>query len=224
MNDCNFGRAVQFLEGLGDEPTAKAMWHNLAMIALEKQNLRVAQRCFAALGNVSKAFYLSEMINAAEEYERKLSPGKICPEVKAKFALLESDIKTAEKIYLENGDIKTAINMYRKLNMWDELINLAERRKHPELQELKEEQLNYLLSTGQEDKAGKVLENNGEVEKAMSLYLKAKKPTKAARLAMKTPHLFKDENLMTQITEALINAGMLINCLFIQKKNIDLYY
>lgn len=47
VNDCDFGRAVIYLESLGDVPAAKAMWHNLANIALIQQNLRVAQRCFA---------------------------------------------------------------------------------------------------------------------------------------------------------------------------------
>lgn len=47
VNDCDFGRAVVYLESLGDKPAAKAMWHNLANIALIQQNLRVAQRCFA---------------------------------------------------------------------------------------------------------------------------------------------------------------------------------
>lgn len=41
VNDNDFGRAILFLESLGDKPAAKAMWHNLANIALLKQNLRV---------------------------------------------------------------------------------------------------------------------------------------------------------------------------------------
>lgn len=65
VNDSDFGRAIAFLESLGEKPAASAMWHNLAVIALEQSNLRVAQRCFAALGNVSKVFYLSEIIQIA---------------------------------------------------------------------------------------------------------------------------------------------------------------
>lgn len=43
VNDCDFGRAILFLESLGDKPAAKAMWHNLANIALHQQNLRVRE-------------------------------------------------------------------------------------------------------------------------------------------------------------------------------------
>ena len=42
VNDNDFGRAVLFLETLGDKPAAKAMWHNLANVALAQQNLRVS--------------------------------------------------------------------------------------------------------------------------------------------------------------------------------------
>lgn len=41
VNDSDFGRAILFLESLGDNPAAKAMWHNLANISLYQQNLRV---------------------------------------------------------------------------------------------------------------------------------------------------------------------------------------
>lgn len=185
------------------------MWHNLAIISMEDGNLRVAQRCYAALGNVSKAFYLNEMIQQADEYEEAtLSPGILCPEVRAKLALLSSDLRSAERIYLEQGDIEAALEMYKKLRMWDEAVVLAERRNYPGLQQLKEEQMSFLLSTGQEEKAGQVLEEQGEAEKAMSLFLKANKPARAARLALKAPHLMDDHALIMKVTEGLVNCGM----------------
>lgn len=44
VNDSDFGRAILFLETLGDKPAAKAMWHNLANVALSQQNLIVIMR------------------------------------------------------------------------------------------------------------------------------------------------------------------------------------
>lgn len=41
VNDNDFGRAILFLETLGDVPAAKAMWHNLANVALKQQNILV---------------------------------------------------------------------------------------------------------------------------------------------------------------------------------------
>lgn len=208
VNDSDFGRAIHFLESLGDKPAAKAMWHNLAIISMEDGNLRVAQRCYAALGNVSKAFYLNEMIEEADKFEESTgSPGIQCPEVRAKLALLSSDLRSAERIYLEQGDLEAALEMYKKLRMWDEAVNLAEKRGYLGLPQLKDDQMTFLLGTGQEEKAGQVLEEQGEVEKAMTLFLKANKPARAARLALKTPHLMDDHSLMMKVTEGLVNSG-----------------
>lgn len=41
VHDNDFGRAIFFLEELGDKPEAEAMWHNLANIALSINNLKV---------------------------------------------------------------------------------------------------------------------------------------------------------------------------------------
>ncbi|XP_017022793.1 intraflagellar transport protein 172 homolog [Drosophila kikkawai] len=209
VNDSDFGRAVHFLESLGDKPAAKAMWHNLAIISLEDGNLRVAQRCYAALGNVSKAYYLAGMIQEADEFEESTgSPGILCPKVRAKMALLGSDLRTAERIYLEQGDIEAALQMYQQLGMWDEAVALAERRGYARISELKQQHMDYLLSSEQQEKAGQVLEEQGELQQAMSLFLKANKPARAARLALKTPHILQDEQVMLQVTEGLVHCEL----------------
>jgi intraflagellar transport protein 172 len=92
VNDSDFGRAISYLESLGDVPAAKAMWHNLANIALLQQNLRVAQRCYAALGSASKTFYIGEMIKIEEKHEELNGPG-VCPEILARLALLGGDLR-----------------------------------------------------------------------------------------------------------------------------------
>lgn len=208
VNDSDFGRAILFLESLGDKPAAKAMWHSLASISLMKQNLRVAQRCYAALGNASKTFYLSEMISIAEKYEETTGPGMQCPEIRARMALLNGDLRMAERIYLEQGDIEAALMMYQKLKRWDDAIKLAEKRGYHGLSNLQEKQMEYLLSSGQEEKAGNVLEDQGDVDKAMTLYLKAKKPVRAARLALKIPYLLNNDELMSRVSSALVNAEL----------------
>lgn len=55
--------------------------------------VQVAQRCFAALGNASKAFYLSETMKIAEKYEETSGPGLQCPEVRVRLALLNADLR-----------------------------------------------------------------------------------------------------------------------------------
>lgn len=98
--------------------------------------------------------------------------------------------------------------MYKNLRRWDDAVKLAERRGYPGLDELRNEQMAYLLRTGQEEQAGQVLEDRGEPDKAMSLYMKAKKTSKAARLALKIPHLLQDDALMGRIISALVKSGI----------------
>lgn len=87
------------METLGDVPAAKAMWHNLADVALSQHNILVAQRCFAALGNASKAFYLNETIKIAEKYEETTGPGLECSEVRVRLALLNADLRFVEHFF-----------------------------------------------------------------------------------------------------------------------------
>lgn len=209
LNDGDFGRAVTYLESLGDVPAAKAMWHNLANIALLQQNLRVAQRCFAALGNASKTYYLYETIKIGERYEESTGQPEIeSPEVRARLALLGGDLRAAERIYVDQGDLESALQMYIKLRRWDDAIKLAERRGYPGLYDLKEKQMNYLLSTNQEEKAGEVLEERGERDKALTLYMKANKPGRAAKLALKTPSLLQNEELVSRIVSLLVRSEL----------------
>ncbi|CAG2069487.1 unnamed protein product, partial [Timema podura] len=51
IHDNDLGQAILFLEKLGDKPEAEGMWSNLANIAIATNKLRVAERCYAALGD-----------------------------------------------------------------------------------------------------------------------------------------------------------------------------
>lgn len=208
VNDSDFGRAVSYLESLDmDRPAAKAMWHNLASISLQQKNLWVPQRSYAALGNASKAFYLSEMLRLSSEWTAKHGEHSRCPEVEARLALLNGDLRTAERIYLEQGELEAALDMYKKLLHWDDAIRLAERRSYSGLEELRAEQMVYLLGSGQEEQAGQVLEDRGETDQAMALYMRARKTVRAARLALKMPYLLQNEQQMHSITAALVKSG-----------------
>lgn len=148
VNDRDFGRAILFLESLGDKPAATAMWHNLSNIAMQRENLIVAQRCYAALGNVTKALYLQETREIADKFEETSGPDVPCPEVKARIAMLNGDLRLAEQIYLDHGDIESALNMYKTLRRWDEALALGERRGYHLIDNLRDEQMTYLLNSG----------------------------------------------------------------------------
>ena len=60
-------RAVAFLESLEMSLETEAMWKTLRRLALEARQLHIAERCFAALGDVSKAKALRQINKIAEQ-------------------------------------------------------------------------------------------------------------------------------------------------------------
>ena len=60
-------RAVAFLESLEMSLETEAMWKTLSRLALEARQLHIAERCFAALGDVSKSKSLRQINKVAEQ-------------------------------------------------------------------------------------------------------------------------------------------------------------
>ena len=60
-------RAVTFLESLEISPETEAMWKSLSKLALEARQLHIAERCFAALGDVSKSKALQQINKIADQ-------------------------------------------------------------------------------------------------------------------------------------------------------------
>lgn len=87
------------------------------------QNLALAERCYAALGDVARTHYLQETARIGTEYEKVHGvEANQCAEVWAQLAILNNDLVTAENIYLEQGEMDAALNMYKKLHRWDDAI------------------------------------------------------------------------------------------------------
>lgn len=116
--------------------------------------------------------------------------------------------RSAETIYLENADIENALEMYKSLRKWDEAIKLATRHGYSGIDELINDQMSYFMSSGQEETAGQMLESRGEIDQAMTLYLKAKEPIRAARLIQKSPNLLRDEELLNRVLSLLIEFDL----------------
>ena len=55
-------RAVDTLEPLEMTAETEAQWHQLARAALEDGKLAIAERCYAAVGNIAKAQYLHQVL------------------------------------------------------------------------------------------------------------------------------------------------------------------
>jgi intraflagellar transport protein 172 len=52
-------------------PETEANWKTLAKLSLENQNIIVAEHCYAALGDISKASYLRKINKMIYNYEKE---------------------------------------------------------------------------------------------------------------------------------------------------------
>lgn len=66
----------------------------------------------------------------------------------------------------------------------------------------------WLLDTQQEEKAGEVQEGQGDYLAAISLYLRAGLPAKAARLAMSRDELLTNGDVINRVSTALIRGEL----------------
>ena len=195
-------KAAETLEPLEVNTETEANWRALAEVALEDRNLKVAERCFAALGNVAKSRYLHKINKLSEKHNEETGQTGISYYiVQAKLAMLDKQYHRAEAILLDNNDLEEAMAMYRELHRWDELISIAEKRKHPKLNDYKSNYFQWLLSTDQEEKAAEVKERDGDYKEAINLYLKGKLPAKAAAVVSKFNITSND--VMEKIASAL---------------------
>ncbi|XP_031359255.1 intraflagellar transport protein 172 homolog [Photinus pyralis] len=219
IHDTDYGRAVLFLETIENTGEAEAMWHNLSKIALKQQNLVLAERCYAALGDAASAFYLQKTTQIGEEFTKKQNDSiSNCSEVWVRLSILNGDLDTAENIYLEQGNIEGALEMYKSLYKWDEAVRLAEQRGYSKLAQLKEDYMSLLLRTGQNEKAGQVFEKQGNYEKAMTLYLKSNCFVRASSLLIQHKELLNDSGLVANVLKILLKHELYESCAEIYEK------
>ncbi|XP_048371540.1 intraflagellar transport protein 172 homolog [Sphaerodactylus townsendi] len=209
IDDGDYHRAVAFLETLEMSTEAEAMWKTLSRLALEAKQLHIAERCFAALGHVSKARFLHETNEIADQVAKEYGgDGTDYYQVRVRLAMLEKNYKLAEMILLEQNAVEEAMEMYQELHMWDECIAVAEAKSHPALEKLRRSYYEWLLQTQQEERAAEVQESQGDLQAAVGLYLKAGLPAKAARLAMGREELLGSPDLVNRIATALIRGEL----------------
>uniref|UniRef100_A0A8C1T5H6 Intraflagellar transport protein 172 homolog n=1 Tax=Cyprinus carpio TaxID=7962 RepID=A0A8C1T5H6_CYPCA len=207
IDDGDYYRATAFLETLEMSAETEAMWKTLSKLSLEAQQLHIAERCFAALGDVSKARFLNETNKIADAVSKEYGgDGTKHYQVKARLAMLDKNFKLAEMYYMEQNAVDEVMEMYQELHMWDECIAVAEAKGHPELDNLRHSYYSYLMETNQNEKAGEVKENEGDFIGAVNLYLKAGLPAKAAWLAMSRDELLSSHDIISRITAALIKG------------------
>lgn len=210
MEEKDYGRTVELLESLSPSAETDSLWKALGQAALEDRKLLIAERCFAATGDLPSVTYLRKIREMAEKLEKEipmLQNGIEHFSVRAKLAILDRQFKLAENIYLEQGMVDDAMEMYQQLHKWDLSIKVAEARNHPDLETLKHNYFNWLVNSGQEDKAAQMKEEEGDYVAAINLYIKGNMPSRAA-LALQQYGLQSRSDLSEKIAAALSKASL----------------
>ncbi|MCP9265076.1 Intraflagellar transport protein osm-1 [Dirofilaria immitis] len=199
----DFGRAIDFWRN------EKNMIIRYYGVALSEQQLLITQRCFAALGDISRVQMLAETIQIADEITRNTgNDGRNNYKVRARIALMNKDFREVERIYLEENALDEIIEMYQQIGKWEEAFELAQNQNHPDLETIKSRYYRYLSDTGQDGKAAQVSECDGDLLVAIELYLKAGLAIQAARILLQNPKfLFKDD-LIENVATALIRSDL----------------
>jgi intraflagellar transport protein 172 len=71
-----------------------------------------SERCFAAIGDVARTRYLNSLNSTVDGNDSEALKSYV---VKAKLAVLEKQFKVAESIYLEQGKVEDAMEMYQEV-------------------------------------------------------------------------------------------------------------
>lgn len=86
--------------------------------------------------------------------------------------------------------------------------SLLSTQGHPALEKLRRGYYQWLMDTQQEERAGELQESQGDGLAAISLYLKAGLPARAARLVLSREELLANSELVERITSALIKSEL----------------
>lgn len=159
VDDRDLDGAMDILESLELTSETEAMWRRLGETSLDAGSLLIAQRCAAAIGDIARARYLHKTAKIARLAESRLGgDGRDFWMVRARLAQLRGDFDEAESVFLDAGKTDEAIVMYQTLHRFDEAIAVAESRSHGDAGRMKHEYLDFLLRSGQEDKAAEIKE------------------------------------------------------------------
>lgn len=207
MDSHDFTEAVRILERFEGEGEGEAggnvtaMWGQLARLCMEEGNYIIAQRCYAALGDLSKAQYLDRVNALVNKHGGDVNHYQVT----ALVALLQSEFKKAEHILLSHGAVGECIQMYQSMHRWEDAMTVAEQRQWTGLRGLRKEYYDYLSDTKQEELAGKVKEKEGDYQAALALYLKGGFAVKAAELIL-SQGMHNDHALCDRVAHALLNG------------------
>lgn len=206
MEEEAYDRACDLLDSIALNPKTEAIWRQLSAVAVQEMKLHIAQRCYAALGdlaNVQAIIRIKELAAQAAKENNGETNGLEHYTVQAELCIMKKDFKQAEQIFLESGKVEDAIAMWEELQRYEESMALATARDLPDLPARCARYYDWLMETKQYEKAGETKEREEKYMEAINLYLRGGTPARAANVV--TNHNLKPE---TQLLEAIAAALM----------------
>jgi intraflagellar transport protein 172 len=114
IEDDEFFKAMELLDKLVISPDVEAMWRQLRDAALSAGEIKIAQRCSAALGDITSSKYLGNICEVGRFAERELEINREdYYQVRCNLALLEKDYRSAENILVNQGKVDECIELYQ---------------------------------------------------------------------------------------------------------------
>jgi intraflagellar transport protein 172 len=208
IDDENLAQAMDILDPLEVTAEVEAMWRQLGTLAVNSGDLRIAERCAAAVGDVAVSKYLGEIKEVKTRAEEELGfRGADHYLVRSKLALFRKDLKGAENELLNQGRIDECIEMYQKMMKHENAIRVAEQSRRSDAIEMRQAYFRYLLDTNQEEQAAALKERECDFVQSITLYLKGGMPGKAAQVVL-DHDIQQPVQLLDSIATALTRAGM----------------
>ncbi|KPA78261.1 hypothetical protein ABB37_06412 [Leptomonas pyrrhocoris] len=208
MEEHDLDRACDLLERTAQTPGTEVMWSTLAEVSLQDMKLFIAERCYAALGNVAKVNalqHIHELAAAASKESGGATTGYEHYTVLAELYVMNRDFKRAEQLYLENGRVEDAIRMWEEMNRFDESLAIAESRGLDDVANRRARYFAWLMETRQYEMAGEMRERDGKFIDAINLYLRGGTPARAAQV-VSANNLKPEQQLLEAIAAALFKA------------------
>ncbi|KAK7194890.1 intraflagellar transport protein 172 [Novymonas esmeraldas] len=231
MEERDLDRACDLLERTALTPGTEAMWSTLAEVSLQEMKLFIAERCYAALGDVAKVNALQrihELAAKARADSAGATTGYDHYTVLAELYMMNCDFKRAEQLYLENSRIEDAMRMWEEMNRFDESLSIAESRGLDDVANRRARYFAWLMETRQYERAGEMREKDGKYIDAINLYLRGGTPARAAH-AVSVNNLKPEQQLLEAIAAALFRAqvfeaaGDFFDRLHMTERAIDAY-
>ena len=179
LEDGDYVRAVDILDGLQVTSEVDAMWRQLSTIAVTQGDLRIAQRCAAALGDVAMSRFQAMPRRGVQRREGSgLRLGPLHGALKdgpAEQGLARGRDRTLES--REGGRVHRDVPETIQARRGDSGIETS---RHPEAANMRRAHFQYLIDTSQDD-AAELKESEGDYLEAINLYLKGACPARRHR-------------------------------------------